>query len=324
MIKIHKILFFFYCFPLFISHAQKLEFVCSSSTADSSFYDICKVSNNEFWLAGEHGVLKIIDSSLNIKSIFYCGQGKSIYKILRAGNYIYMAADNGTILKFDVINKKLVKTFIYKNYKNHCFYDIMMLKNGKLIVCGGKNKIVKTKLILPSGFIMEVDTSFAGEVKTLWKSRFNFVWSMAQKDSQIFASTFNGRVSKILMSENGKFKKRYKIIGLAHKIEFQFDTLWLYGAGNIHFKEDGLIGKIFNNKIAINVLSGKGCVWSMYFGTKSNLAFTNNGSILKNKSSEWVLNDLNLKRRIYDTEQFNKNCILMVGNGKTIALLKNF
>jgi hypothetical protein len=325
MIKCFRTLSFLFCFSIFYhAYSQKLEFISSSNTSDSSFYDICKLTENEFWIGGEHGILKTIDSSANINSIIYNNQGNGIYKMLKAGNYLYIAADNGTLYKFNLNNRKLEKVFTSNKYKNRCFYDLILLKNGKLLVCGGKSEILKAKLTLPLGFVLEVDTSFNGKTQILWKSKFNFVWSLAQNDEKIYASVFNGKYSKILIAEKPreKFKKKYKIKALVHKIILQQDTLWLLGSENIHFRDDGIIGKLYNDSVNITTISGKGCVWSMLFLDDLKLAFTNNGTILYKKSGNWIPYNLNPQRTIYATKQISKNSILMVGNGKTVVLLK--
>jgi len=325
MINALKPLFFFLFIPIFFSEAQKIEVISSSISSDSSFYDICKIADNEFWIAGEHGILKSIDSTANVKSIQYVNQGKSIYKMLRLGNYVYLAADNGTIYKFNATNHQLEKAFTSNKYKNHCFYDLILSENGKLIACGGKSKIIKSKLTLPSGFIIEIDTSLSIKTKVLWKNKFNFVWSLAQNDTHIYASAFNGRCSKILIGNKNKFrmKKKYKFKALIPKIYLQGDTLWICGSNDMNICRNGFIGNIFNDTSSIKTIFDVGCVWNMFFSNQSIVAFTNNGNILSFNYNDWVPYDANLHRPIYATKQLNSNSILMVGNGKTVVLLKN-
>jgi len=324
MIKELKFLIFFLFIPIFFSEAQKIEFLSLSNTSDSSFYDICRLSDNEFWIGGEHGILKTIDSTRKISSISYHNQGISVFKMLEAGNYLYIAADCGTIYKFNTSNHQLEKIFTSNRFKNYCFYDMILDENGKLIICGGKSKIVKAKYAIPTGFIIEVDSSFIGKVNILWKSKFNFVWSLSQKDGNVYASAFDGKYSKILEGDikKRKFKKKYKINALVYKIIMHQDTLWMLGSKNIHFREDGFIGAIYKDIVHISPVSGKGCVWNMLFTNGSILAFTNDGSILFRKSADWSLYNINTKRTIYAAQQFNYNSILLVGNGKTIGLLK--
>ena len=324
MINALKPLFFLLFIPFFFSEAQKIEVISSTSSSDSSFYDICKISDNEFWIAGEQGILKSIDSTANVKSIQYVNQGKSIYKMLKSGNNVYLAADNGTIYKFNATNHQLEKVFTSNKYKNHCFYDLILSENGKLIACGGKSKIIKSKLTLPSGFIIEIDTSLSSKTKVLWKNKFNFVWSLAQNDKDIYASAFNGRCSKILMGNKNKFrmKKKYKFKALIQKLYLQEDTLWVCGSNNMDIRRNGFIGNIYNNTPSIKTIFDVGCVWTMLFTNQSIYAFTNNGSILFYKHNIWLPIDANPHRTIYATKQLNSNSILLVGNGKTIILLK--
>jgi hypothetical protein len=324
MIKDVISVFFLLLLSVFSSNAQKIEILSSSNFADSSFYDICKLNVNEFWIGGEHGILKSIDSSAIIHSVIYKNEGNSIYKMVKSGKYLYVAADNGTIYKFNITNHQLENVFTSKKYRNYCFYDLIILENGNLIVCGGKSKIVKTKHTLPFGFILEVDTSFLGKTDLLWKSKLNFLWSLTQDNKKIYASAYNGRCSKILVADKnkGKFKKKYKIKALVHKLIMQQDTLWITGSRNIHFFKDGIIGKIKNDSVYINTIYGKGCIWNMLFTKDSILVNANDGTILYNKSDNWIPMKVNPHRTIYASIQLNNKSILMVGNGKTIVLLK--
>jgi hypothetical protein len=324
MIKDVISVFFLLLLSVSFSNAQKIDIISSSNSADSSLYDICKLNDNEFWIGGEHGILKSIDSSGIFNSVIYKNKGNSIYKMVKAGKYIYIAADNGTIYKFNIANQQLENLFTSKKYKNYCFYDLIVLENGKLIVCGGKSKIIKTKHILPFGFILEVDTSLLGKMDLLWKSKWNFVWSLTQDNKKIYASAYNGRCSKIIVADKNKrkFKKKYKIKALVHKLIMKQDTLWIAGSKNLHFFKDGIIGKIKNDSININTIYGKGCIWNMLFTGDSILVYANDGTILYNKTDDWVPFKANPHRPIYASIQFNNKSVLMVGNGKTILLLK--
>ncbi len=324
MINAFRLSLFAFFFSIFFSQAQKMEIISASNNSDSSLYDICKLNSNEFWICGEHGILKTIDSSGNIGTISYNNEGKSFYKMVKFADYIYIAADKGTIYKFNTLKHKVDKIYSFQKYKEHSFYDLILLNNGKLVACGGKSKIVKTHLAIPSGFILEIDTAFSGKTKALWKNKFNFVWSLTQDSSNIYASTFNGKSSKILIKHNnkGNFKKEYKIKALIHKIIAYQDTIWLLGSKNIHFYNDGIIGNIYNDSVHLTTISGKGCIWSLIFDNNSKFAFANNGSILFNQSLNWICSDLNSHRAIYAATRLNNRSIVMIGNGKTIIFLK--
>jgi len=202
---------------------------------------------------------------------------------------------------------------------------MILLDNGKLIVCGGKSDIIKTSLVFPSGFILEIDTSFSQEPVIIRKNLLKFVWSLAVHKNKLYATAFNGRTSKILISEKYPltFKKLFKVKALVHKLKIQHDTIWLMGSKSIHFRKDGWTGFFSNDTLVTFDIPGKGCVWNISCFQNKNLIFTDDGSILKYDAACWTPYQLKSGRAIYVVKEINNGKILLAGNGKTIFFLRN-
>ena len=306
---------------LFYSTAfgQKIHTIFQGIESDSSFYHIEKINKNEFWAGGEYGILKKIDSLGNVSTQNFPNEGLNILKILKKENYVFIITDNAVIYRYDILNK-MFKKKIFLNFKNKCFYDLIALQNGDLMVCGGTSGITKGEKKIPNGFIAILDSDLK-EISTVWKSRRKFVWSLLElENGNILASTFNGLNTKIIKTENYiDWEKNTRIKGLVHEIALLTNTIWYSGSRNIHYKENGIIKMKGQKQLLPNKA---GCLWSMDVVNGKIISVTANGKliILDKKTSEIKQID-NSPFVFYDIEKISESKILVVGHGKSICII---
>jgi len=299
---------------------QKIHVVSQGIESDSSFYHIEKINENEFWAAGEHGILKKIDSLGNVSSQSFPNEGLNILKIIKKENYVFIVTDNALIYRYDILNKLFIKK-TFPNFKNKCFYDIIALQNGKLMVCGGTSGISKNEKKIPNGFIATLDQDLK-EISIVWSSYRKFVWSLLElENGNVLASTFNGLNSKIIKSENFIYwNKVTKIKGLVHEIALLDNHIWYSGARNFHYNKDGILGIIDQKELLLNKT---GCLWSMDVINGKIISVAANCKLMlfdKNKSEiEQIKNPFPYP--FYDIEKISESKIIIVGHGKSIYII---
>ena len=299
---------------------QNIQVVSQGIESDSSFYHIEKINENEFWVAGECGILKKIDSLGNVSSQKFPNEGLDILKIVKKENYIFIITNNALIYRYDIQKKIFIKK-IFINFKNKCFYDILALQNGKLMVCGGTTGIANGKKKIPNGYIAILDYDLE-EIKTVWKSYRLFVWSLLElENGNVLASTFNGLNTRIIRTENYiDWEKETKIKGLVHEITFFDNNVWYVGARSIHFRKNGIIGMKDKKQLVLNKM---GCLWSMDVILGKIISVTANCKLIifdKNKVKIEQIKNLP-PFTFYDIEKISESKIIIVGHGKSICII---
>jgi hypothetical protein len=300
--------------------SQQIKVISSGIETDSSFYHVTKISDNEFWAGGEYGIIKKIDSLGNVSGIDFKIGKEAVLKIERTKNYVFIMTDNAIIYRYDLENKILLKKE-FSNFKNKCFYDFIVLKNEKILVCGGTSGISKGEKKIPRGFIALLNQDLT-EITKVWKCYRKFAWSLLQiENGDILAATFNGINTKILKSEDcNHWKKDKKIKGLVHEIAIIDSNVWYAGARSIKFNKNGIIGLENQNKIQIN---GTGCLWSMDTLFDKIVTVTANGKVL-------IIDKITLQSKqietttpyaIYDIVKISDTKLLFVGHAKSMFII---
>ena len=287
----------------------------SNKNNDSSFYSICQINNNEFWIGGENGILFRCDSNANISRSNLNTEGCTILKMVKQDPFVFMITDSQVIFRYHIPSSKLEK-FTMTGFRKKCFYDIAFLPNGKILLCGGNKQVARVKKCIPYGFIAETDTSL-NQIKTTWKNARKFVWSLTHENNIIYASTFNGFNSRVIQkSINGGWKNKEKIKGIAYRINADDNGISAFGAENMKFRKNGILYE--NSKTQI--LRSSGCIWNRKCDEQKTFFVSNNGDlILKDKSHNKIEKTALLKGiSFYDLEKISSNKWMIVGHGKTI------
>ncbi len=316
-----KILLFFLSFFL-ISHlfSQNINKLQLGKDQDSSYYHLTKITDNEYWAAGEYGIISTIDSIGNIKSLNLATEGFNILKIERNDDEIFMLTDNATIFKYNYITKSLIKK-TFSNFKNKCFYDMIFLPNKKILLCGGKTGISKGVRQIPNGFIATTSINL-DTLEIVWNSYRKFVWSIKEiNPNEYLAAIFNGVNSKILKSNDGKKWTKYKSVkGLVHEINLINGKIAYCGTGGINYKKNGFFQFDDNRQMKFK---NTGCFWSMQELDNDLLVVSQKGEFIKIDQLEkkYKIYSLPTYFPIYDVERISKDKMLMVGHGKSAFLV---
>tara|TARA_B110000483_G_scaffold230485_1_gene295741 strand:+ start:2134 stop:3099 length:966 start_codon:yes stop_codon:yes gene_type:complete len=311
------VLLLFLCSPVL---GQNVKMIHKGLESDSSFYHIEKVNDNEFWAGGEYGILKKIDTLGNVSSLNFPNEGIDILKIKKVKEYVFITTANAIIYRYDIKKKTfIIKTF--PEFNGKCFYDLIELKNGELLLCGGTTEIAIAKKKIPNGFIAILDEDL-NYIEVVWKNKMKFVWSLlASEHGGVSAVTFNGINTEIIKSEDLKsWEKDIKIKGLVHEITAIDNQLWYCGAKNIHFKRDGIIGNRSNGQ---KKLKNTGCLWSLNTVGSKIIAATQSGELLRvdKMSNEIEYIETQKTSTIYGFEIISEYKILVVGSGNTLFLM---
>ncbi|HAW51543.1 MAG TPA: hypothetical protein DCX54_04315 [Flavobacteriales bacterium] len=307
----------FFCATIF---GQKIHVVHDGIETDSSFYHLTKINENEFWIGGEYGILKKIDSSGTISQVNYPNDGLNILKVLNVDNYVYVVTANSVIYRFNTTDQTCLKKS-FPRFKNRCFYDVISLKNGNLLVCGGTTGIQAESKTIPNGFIALLDKDLE-EMEPVWKSYHKFVWSLLEMpNGEILASTFNGNNSKIIKSSNySDWKKDSKVKGLIHELALLDGEVYYSGARSFRFRKDGIFGIKDKEE---KVLNGTGCLWSMDSVDGNVISVTSNNKLVlfDTKKNEVREMDIPISKAMYDIQKISKTKILVVGHAQSMYFI---
>lgn len=301
-------------------NGQSITVISPGVGVDSSYYHLVKINDNEYWAGGKNGILCRIDTFGNVSPIPYPNDGLRILKIEKKGNYIYLATNNAVIYKYN-IQKETFTKHNFPNFKNLCFYDLIALDDGKILVCGGNKAIVDSKKRFPKGFIAVLDKELR-DIKTVWKSFRKFVWGLkADKNGTVYATVFNGLNSKILSSSNYEdWKKHTKIRGLVYEISI-FDNILCYsGARNFNINQNGILGRQGEKQI---VLKKKGFQWSMSQLDGNLMSVSSRGAVYLYDTDTKKIRELIMpsSHALYDIKKISPKKFMIVGKGKCIYLL---
>ncbi len=303
-------------------NAQTIQNISQGIESDSSFYHITKISNNEYWVGGEYGILKRMDSVGNISAINFPNEGLRILKIEKTNNYVFIATDNAVIYRYDIAKKEFIKK-TFEVLKNKCFYDLIVLSDGNLLACGGSTGISKSVKEIPNGFIASMDQDF-NNFNIVWNKRFKFAWSLLETNNhEILASTYNGLTSTIIKSEDRTaWKKDTKIKGLIYALYLIDNQIWYCGSKNYHIHKDGIIGskESKNNRFCFNT---SGCIWNMDCWNGKIIASTVSGEVvILNKETSQLSNILIPNTfALYDIQKISNSKYFFIGHGHTIKIV---
>lgn len=323
-----------FLFPLFLAYlfilqfssgplyGQRITTLLPGNDNDSSYYHLTRISDNEFWACGEHGIITSFDTLGNVKSLPIPTMGRNILKAQRFEDWVILSTDDGSLMKYHLPTQKLI-TSTYKKYGNQCFYDFVILPKGKIILCGGNTGISKGALVIPKGFIAITDTSLA-EPQDVWQSLNKFVWSiLGEEEGALWVAAFNGFHSYIMGSEDGgkEWENKKKVEGLVHEIKSDSTDheIKYVGTKTIDFKKDGILSTDGKNPIE---LKNSGCIWSQEIQNGHHIACSQNGDVF-HFAGQKIIDTFKLPSNfaVYDLEFISKDKILLVGHGKCAYLL---
>ncbi len=290
-----------------------------NSIKDSSYYDICRVGNDEFWAIGKKGIITKFGSNGVCEKEFYPNCGIDLLNMVKMDDDNYLlCGDKGIIYQYNKAarNWKIIKV---KGYENCCFYSICNVNNKIAFISGGRSKIANSQRVVPFGFILKTEDGGSTWQK-VYNSIINMVWSVKfnPENNKIFALIYSPVKSGLLSSDdygNSWELEGKKFKGLFHDFKIEEENILLAGGKNGRYKKNGtVIGakSSYHNKAT-------GIFWDIEAGKYLTLASGSNGDLLvKNNSGPWQLLQTPLNNNLYEICLIDEKSAFLVGNNKTI------
>ena len=308
------------------ANSQKIINIPYDYHCDSSYYAATLVSENAWWVSGENGVIKEVDRNGKIKDLPINLNGNDVFKMDANEKNIYIIGQGPSL---NIIEKttNLIQSFDFsKEFKNSCFYDLVVLSNNNIILCGGNHKIAHAQKTLPYGFIAIFNPETKEKkIKTIKKSPFHFYFSITQspKNGKLYASNFNGYRSIIYQSEDGTKWEKYKSIkGIIHDLMIdKNDHLWFLGTTSMNYRKTGMIGRIADDNVA-RIETEIGCLWRAIEINDEIIASSVQGDlfIVNASNMEYKIEKTGFSKPVYCISINNNQEILLGGHGKSIKI----
>jgi len=317
LLLLFPILIFFIALESMV-YAQNTWFIQAPASPDSSFYDIIKIQKNEYWICGEHGILKSVDSSGIITDIHgFPGKDNNLLKILKLSDRILISGDHGYIYIFFPSSNKW-KTIQIPSLKRRSIYSLISLGDSIIYACGGNIPIAKGKRAIPKGFVY-ISTDMGNSWHKVIRKWNRFFWDIAYnpENSSMAAlgySPFGSRIFEIKNDEFHRSSLHTKL--LLHDIEYA-PGQGLFACGG-QYKKSGGIGKIywFNQKRTTGFETG-GFIWSVMIDQQLNLLTAGPGTIHFSKagSNRWQSQQILSPGNFYQSVKISGRKVFIVGSG---------
>jgi hypothetical protein len=294
----------------------------SEKQNDSSFYDILKIDESNFWVAGEKGILVNLSSTFKQTDIQYPNEGLNILKIGKfSNNHIVLCADKGTIYHYYVAEKKW-KTQHIQGFKNKVLYNFVAFNDKIAFICGGNSKIALSKKAIPGGFILKTEDGGLSW-KKIYSSKGSMIWDVDLVNNNLVALKYNifgTRLLTINSISNKMISKSQCYKMLAH--EYNPSLKMLLGANDYHIYKSGKA--IFLNKTESS-LNCKSLIWDVAILKNKIIGSSCNGKliILNPNTTTQSASEIQspTKFNLYGIIAANENDILLIGSNKTIFKL---
>ncbi|MCF8296682.1 MAG: hypothetical protein K9J13_03975 [Saprospiraceae bacterium] len=300
----------------------ELSIIQNPTENDSSYYDINRIDDNNFWIVGKNGVINNINNEGKIESVKYPNKGINLYKVENLGKDLtIICGDKGSIYLYDKKNKSWCFKQIH-NYEHRCFYSMSVVNDSTAFICGGHRRIGTAKKAIPSGFILK--TSDKGQTWTeVYQNKKAMVWSVDYNKSlkKVYAVCYSPFRSAIICSdENGtEWTSVFKNLkGLFHDFAFTANQqMMLVGSRNHKFNNKGKIIQPDLNSFFTSV--NHGALWGL---TKLGNTFFACGYLgatcYKKSNGEWFFLKNPLNTNLYEFAVIDNNSAYIIGSWKTI------
>lgn len=285
---------------------------------DSSYYDIERVGDNEFWAVGKYGIITSLNSEGQTSRIDFPNQGSDLLKIQRLDeDHLLIAADSGYLYFYDQSAQKWEYTRV-EGYEESCFYNACKI-NDVLMVCGGKSSIAAEKKALPFGFILRsIDGGENWE--KVFDSKLNMVWSIKydKLGKELNALLYHPlRQSRLIQSVDfgtSWEKTGIHLKGLFHDFSKMEENTWFSGGQNAQFNLNGAVATLER----INNFQ-TGMFWDIAHNRNWMLATSTDGNLVYRKLiGDWKFMSTAVCKNLYEIAFIDDHTAFVVGSYKTI------
>ncbi|MBL6963579.1 MAG: hypothetical protein ISR55_07140 [Bacteroidetes bacterium] len=315
-----------FCF-YFTLKGQQVKLIAKGSNPDPSYYDITKINNNEFLAGGEFGVLHSIDSLGRVKIIDIPFECSHILRIKKFRSQVFIATSNGQLITYFPESKTFSQNTFNYLYKRRCFYDMLILEDGTIYLCGGASRIANGRLAYPNGFVLKTSVHSNSAPEMIWENKNSFVWSMYYdvEHDKLLISAFSipfMKSSILSTSDHGlSWTEEYRIKGLVYDLDKIGDELWYCGSRNILYFKDGMIGQL-TNKPERTIVSDVGCIYEMFAYDNKMISCNYRGKFYEFDTKTATFTDLKVRNSypLYALEFARPGKLLLIGHGTTLYM----
>ncbi len=323
--------FLFFCICLLSLNAQHIELMhAGSKSDDSSYYDICRTQDGQFFVGGKFGVLKCIQKDGTLTDVDFPRGNQSILRIQEFYNgALILAADAGHIYRKTNHQWSVLQI---PQYKKSCFYDITIMDSTTAIVCGGKSEIAVGNRVIPFGFAL-LTTDGGDTWKPVYQKWNRMVWRVLhdKKNNITYMLTYSPFGSRVLESSNqgtswAKSSMRGNV--LWHDMELNAEQQFVFcggKSGNLKRKE-GIIE--YHNKHTDlkqqHLSPNAGMIWDYRANDSFEVATGSKGMLhFKENSPQqtWKTIQVQPPVNLYEISFIDGNSAFIVGSNKTLYKL---
>ncbi len=288
-------------------------------SGDSSYYHVCKISEDEFWAIGKKGIITKFGTSGIAETFSYPNKGVDLLNmVLMDDNNYLLCGDKGFIYQFSK-SAQSWNVLQVKGYENSCFYSVCAIDNNTAFISGGRSKIVKSQRVVPLGFILK--TEDGGKTwKQVFRSVSGMIWSVKyeKETNQILALVYSPVKTRLIYSADKGMTwkpKEKKIKGLFHDFNISEGKLFLAGGKNGNYRKNGAVR--FEKNIFL--FENSGIFWDVEANKTLTIASGTDGNLLIKKFSEdWKLLKSPVTNNLYEVCFIDEKSAFLVGNNKTI------
>lgn len=307
--------------------AQVIQCVqAGNASGDSSYYDVFRKTENEYWLGGKSGILKKYTPGKLPEDVVYPNTGVSILRINRMGERMVLAADKGTLYFQEPDGGWCVRQI--PGYRKYSLYDLLVVDSLTAFVCGGKSKIAVGERTIPFGFILV--TQDGGNtwkrVMGSWKS---MIWRLHQDSAsrQIFALTYSPFGTRVWVGDSSGIKWKPTAVRhpeLLHDIAPSSGCSWrLAGgkSGNLRKNASCLLESDGSTCFSVSGVPEAGLIWDYTENEHFELATACRGNLLvrdKRKKSPWQCLQMASGANLYEAVFMGKSEVLIIGSNKCL------
>ena len=307
----------------FTGYGQSITILQEGTANDSSYYDIFKINNNEFWIGGKYGILKKVDSTGNISEIIYPNSGDHILSINKFdSNTVVVTGDKGLILTYDKHLDKWHKRYL-NGFKNSSFYRFLTVNDSTAYIAGGSSVVAFGGKNLPKGFILKT-TDKGKSWKKIYSNLINMVWDIVYvpADDKIYASIFSPFRGNIITSSGDKDWQKLNIGKgmLIHTFSINQGSFILGGTSKKSINKIGIVRDTYANYGITN--NEAGSIWSVYSSTDTDLITASNGFLYYRRNNDEVVTlKTAINYNLYESSRINNNSFYIIGSKKTLIRL---
>lgn len=319
---LHKTITFFFAFLAVSSIAQPPEFTVIQSglpSGDSSYYDVCRVAEDEYWAIGKKGIITKFGTGGISEMYSHPNRGADLLNMamLDEDNYL-LCGDKGFVYHFEKSSQSW-NVMQVKGYENSCFYSVCAIDKNTAFISGGRSGIVNSQRVIPFGFILK--TEDGGKTwERVFRSAAYMIWSVKydKETKRVYALIYTPVKTRLICSDDSgrswKLNQR-KIKGLFHDFNITGGNLFLAGGKNGNFRKNGAL-RLGNNCVKYK---NTGIFWDVETSRNLALASGTNGNLLfKDHSDNWTLVHSPVDNNLYEICFIDEKSAFLVGNNKTI------